>query len=73
MDLSAPPLYSNLFALSFVYRVCQVNLAFFATNTTKVARNDAVSFFTTGLESVTNFYKLSLNLMLAGDRDKYLD
>lgn len=65
VDLSAPPLYSDLYALSFVYRVSQVNLTFFASNTTKVARNDVVSFFTTGLESITKLYKQSLNVMLS--------
>lgn len=65
VDLSAPPLYSDLYALSFVYRVSQVNLTFFASNTTKVARNDVVSFFTMGLESITKLYKQSLNVMLS--------
>lgn len=64
VDLSAPPLYSDLYALSFVYRVGQVNLHHFGATTSKVARNDVVSFFTKGMDSVTKLYEKSLNVML---------
>lgn len=64
VNLSAPPLYTDLFALSFVYRVGQVTLHYFAENATKVAREDIVAFFTTGLVSVTKLYEKSLDVML---------
>jgi hypothetical protein len=64
VDLSAAPLYTDLYALSFVYRVGQVNLHHFGAAATKVARDDVAAFFFTGLESVTKLYKVSLHVML---------
>lgn len=65
VDLSAPPLYTDLYALSFVYRLGQINLYNFGTIATKVARNDVAAFFFSSLESVTNLYNKSLKVMLA--------
>jgi hypothetical protein len=64
IDLSAPPLYSDLFALSFIYRLGQINLHHYGSSTSKVAQKDVVDYFATGLASVTILYKKSLNLML---------
>jgi hypothetical protein len=64
VDLLAPPLYSDLFALSFVYRLGQVNLHHYGSTTSKVAHKDVVDYFTTGLKSVTILFKKSLNMML---------
>jgi hypothetical protein len=64
INLSAPPLYTDLFALSFVYRVGQINLNHFGATATKVARKDIADFFFTGLESVTKLFEKSLNVML---------
>ncbi|MFP7297033.1 DUF3231 family protein [Neobacillus niacini] len=65
VDLSAPALFTDLFALSFVYRAGQLTVPYFATALTKVARNDVVEFFDECLKTKTNLYKKSLNLMLS--------
>lgn len=65
VHLPAPPLYTDLFALSFVYRVGQINLHHFGATSTKVARDDVEAFFFEGLESVTKLYKKSLHVMLS--------
>lgn len=65
VDLAAPPLYTELYTLSFVYRFGQINLHHFGLTASKVARDDVAAFFFTGLDSVTKLYKMSLELMLA--------
>ncbi|MBM7620933.1 hypothetical protein JOC95_002788 [Bacillus tianshenii] len=65
INLSAPPLYTDLFALSYVYRVGQMVLPFYSTTLTKVARKDIVEFYDTCLKNSTKQYKKSLNLMLS--------
>jgi len=65
VDLSAPALFTDLFALSFVYRVGQLTVPYYATTLTKVARTDVVHFFDECLKTRTNLYKKSLNLMLS--------
>ncbi|MBO1510937.1 DUF3231 family protein [Metabacillus bambusae] len=65
VDLSAPPLYTDLFALSFVYRVGQMTIPHFSTALSKVARTDVVTFFDECQKSSTELYKRSLNLMLS--------
>ncbi|HWO96087.1 MAG TPA: DUF3231 family protein [Bacillus sp. (in: firmicutes)] len=65
VDLSAPSLYTDLFALSFVYRVGQMTVPYYATVLTKVARADVVEFFDECLQTRTKLYKKSLNLMLS--------
>ncbi|MGG4380555.1 DUF3231 family protein [Priestia megaterium] len=56
INLLAPPLFYDLFALSFVYsmnRMSMVNLGF-ATST--VARADVLDFFTKALNQATELY-----------------
>ncbi|TYR81478.1 DUF3231 family protein [Priestia megaterium] len=65
VDLSAPPLYTDLFALSFVYRVGQVAVPYYATVLTKVGRSDIVAFFDECLQMTTKLYKKALNLMFS--------
>ncbi|WP_078381715.1 DUF3231 family protein [Sutcliffiella halmapala] len=65
VDLSAPPLYTDLFALSFVYRVGQMLVPFYATILTKVARKDIVEYFDECMRTSTKLYKKSLQLMLS--------
>ena len=65
VDLSAPPLFTDLFALSFVYRVGQISVDFYAKALTKVARSDTVQFLDNALCTTTQLYKKSLNLMLS--------
>jgi spore coat protein CotF len=65
INLSAPPLFYDLFALSFVYsmnRMAMVNLGF-ATST--VARADVLNFFTKALNQATELYAESTTLMLS--------
>ncbi|AGK55862.1 DUF3231 family protein [Bacillus sp. 1NLA3E] len=65
IDLTAPPLYTDLFDLSFVYRVGQMSVPNYSTILTKVARSDVFQFFEDSLKSSTELYKRSLNLMLS--------
>ncbi|MBD1379384.1 DUF3231 family protein [Metabacillus arenae] len=65
VDLSAPLLYTDLFALSFVYHVGQLTVPYYATVLTKVARTDVVDLFDECLQTRTRLYKKSLNLMLS--------
>lgn len=65
INLSAPPLFYDLFALSFVYsmnRMAMVNLGF-ATST--VDRADVLNFFTKALNQATELYAESTTLMLS--------
>ncbi|MBW3113722.1 DUF3231 family protein [Bacillus sp. MCCB 382] len=64
VDISAPPLYSDLFALSFVYRGGQVTSSHFTTIVGAVARNDIYEFFEICLKKSLSLYKQSLQLML---------
>lgn len=65
VDLSVQPLFSDLFALSFVYRMGQINVNYFGTTLTKVARGDVVQLFDDALSSTVQLYKDSLSLMLS--------
>ncbi len=62
---SAPPLFTDLFSLSFVYRVGQMNVEYYAKTLTKVARSDVVQFLDNALSTTTQLYKKSLHLMLS--------
>ncbi len=65
VDLKAPALYTDLFALSFVYRGGQVIVPYYATSLTKVARSDVVNFLEECLSSESKLYKKTINLMLS--------
>ncbi|MCR8850310.1 DUF3231 family protein [Rossellomorea sp. SC111] len=64
VDTSAPPLYTDLFALSFVYRGGQVTNSHFTTIVASVARSDVYDFFEKCLTKSLSLYKRSLQLML---------
>lgn len=64
VDSAAPPLFSELYALSFVYRVGQITLANNGNILVKVARQDVVKLFSNGLHAVKLHYQKSLSLML---------
>ncbi|BCB03575.1 DUF3231 family protein [Bacillus sp. KH172YL63] len=64
VDLSAPPLYSDLFALSFVYRGGQVTSDHYTTLVGMVARTDIYDLFENALKINLAIYKKSLGLML---------
>lgn len=65
VNLDAPRLFSDLFSLSFVYRVGQMNVSSIATNLTKVARTDIFEFFLTCQQEATILYKYAITLKLA--------
>ncbi|KMJ58053.1 sugar isomerase [Bacillus sp. LL01] len=65
INMSAPPLYTDLFALSFTYRVGQMTVPYYATVLTKIARSDVVAFFSECLKTSTKHYRHALDLMLA--------
>jgi hypothetical protein len=65
VDLSAPALYTDPFALSFVYRSGQVALPFYANTLTKVTRLDIYEIFAERLFNETKLHKKALNLMLS--------
>jgi hypothetical protein len=65
VNLDAPPLYTDLYILSFVYRYNQMGLADYASIVTKVGRQDIVAFFHEILKSVTQIYLKALNLMFS--------
>ncbi|GHH97589.1 DUF3231 family protein [Neobacillus kokaensis] len=65
LDLSAPPLFYDVFGLSFVYsmsRMSMINTGFITAN---VARNDVLDFFVTMVKQTANLYQESTALMLS--------
>lgn len=72
IDLSAPALYTDLFALSFVYRGGQVIMPHYTNALTKVNRLDIYNFFSECLYNETELHKKALTLMLSkGLADSY--
>lgn len=65
VDLAAPPLYTDLYALSFIYRYNQMGLSDYGITLSKVARKDVVAFFHQLLKSTTQIYLKALDLMLS--------
>lgn len=64
VNLSAPALYTDLFALSFTYRVGQMIVPFYASVLTKIARSDVLALFSDCLNDSTKNYKQALHIML---------
>jgi hypothetical protein len=64
VNITAPSLYTDLFALSFVYRGGQMIMVYYADALSKVGREDIVEFYSDCLEKTVSLYKKSLNLML---------
>ncbi|WP_254871073.1 DUF3231 family protein [Bacillus sp. Marseille-Q1617] len=65
IDLTVPPLFTDLFSLSFIYRAGQIIISHYATYLTKVAREDITEFFHEKLNKTSDLYKKSLNLMIS--------
>lgn len=65
VDLSAPPLFTDLYALSFVYHMGQMSVEYYASALTKVARGDVVQLLENALDTTVQLYKKSLHLMLS--------
>lgn len=65
VDLSAPPLYTDLYALSYVYRTSQLTLVNVSTFVINVARVDLLEFFIEYQHKITRLYKMAVCLMLS--------
>lgn len=65
VNLTAPALYTDLYALSFIYRFNQSTLSDYATVATKVARQDIVDFFYECMNSTAGIYRKALDMMLS--------
>lgn len=65
IDLSAPALYKDSFALSFLYRGTQIIIPFLANSLTKVTRLDIYTFYEECQYSKTRLHKKALSLMLS--------
>jgi len=63
VDLKAPALYSDLFALSFLYRGGQVIMPYYANVLTKVSRIDIYQIFSEFLYKETELHRKALQLM----------
>ncbi|MDF2890095.1 MAG: hypothetical protein K0R80_462 [Clostridia bacterium] len=67
-NLSAPALLTDLYGLSFIYRLNQMNLSDYATIITKVARQDIVAYFYDCMELTAKLYRDSvINRFYTGD------
>lgn len=65
IDLTAPALYTDLFALSFLYRGGQVIIPHYSNTLSRVTRIDIYNFLAECLNSETELHKEALNLMLS--------
>lgn len=65
IDLSAPALFTDLFALSFVYRGGQVKMPHYTNVLSKVSRLDIMEFFKECLYSETELHMKASALMLS--------
>ncbi|MCM3765820.1 DUF3231 family protein [Neobacillus niacini] len=64
LDLSAPPLFYDMFGLTFIYmmsRLSMINTGFITAN---VARKDVLDFFVTMVQESTVLYQKSTELLL---------
>ncbi|MDG5788624.1 DUF3231 family protein [Evansella sp. AB-P1] len=64
VDLSAPPLFHDLFSLSFVYSMSRMAMVNYSFITAAVARMDVREFFTNCLQGSTDLFNESATLML---------
>lgn len=65
IDLSAPPLYTEYFALSFLYRGGQVIIPSYANVLQRVTRLDLYKFFKECLYRETEIHQKALGIMLS--------
>jgi hypothetical protein len=56
VDLSAPPLFYDLFGLSYVYFMSRMGMINYSFITANIARSDILSFFTNALTQVKELY-----------------
>jgi hypothetical protein len=65
IDLTAPKLFYDPFALSFIYmlsRMCMINYSFVLSN---MARSDIVAYFSKSMKRFVDLYSKSVHLMLS--------
>lgn len=60
----APALFSDIFSLSYVYGMSRIGLVTYGNIVSNVARKDIRQFFTRCLQSTTELYNISVDLML---------
>ena len=65
IDLTAPPLFYDLFALSYVYGNARIGLLGIGKMTSNIAREDVLDLFSNLLTRTNKLYKKSVNLMLS--------
>ncbi|MDN3019581.1 DUF3231 family protein [Paenibacillus sp. BSR1-1] len=65
IDLSAPPLFFDLFPVSYAYGMSRMGLMSYSMLISNVAREDIRSFFSKCLTSSLDLYNTSVNLMLS--------
>ncbi|WP_025025955.1 DUF3231 family protein [Caldalkalibacillus mannanilyticus] len=65
IDLSAPPLFFDLFPVSYAYGVSRIGLMTFGILLSNVAREDIRTFFSKCLTSVLDLYNTTVNFMLS--------
>jgi hypothetical protein len=65
IDLSAPPLFYDIFGLSFIYLMSRLSLINTGFITVNIAREDVMDFFVTMVQQTSKLYQQSTNLMLS--------
>lgn len=65
LDEDAPPLFTDLYALSYVYRVSQLGLMGYSYSFITVGRRDVLEFFMQTKEGAGNIYKKAVDLMFS--------
>lgn len=65
INYSAPPIFHDPFALSFVYGMSRMGMINYPYITTTIARGDILQFFLTANSKTAQLYDHSVNLMLS--------
>ncbi|PKR84143.1 DUF3231 family protein [Heyndrickxia camelliae] len=65
LNLKAPPLFYDPFALTFVYSLSKMDLILYSFITTNICRLDLQEFFTITVKENTELYKSSTTLLLS--------
>ncbi len=65
LNLSAPPLFFDLFPVSYAYGMSRMGLMNYSMLLSNVAREDIRTFFSNCLTSTLDLYNTSVNLMLS--------
>ncbi|KQL55297.1 sugar isomerase [Heyndrickxia shackletonii] len=65
INLEAPPLFYDPFALTFVYSLSKMDMILYSFITTDISRLDLQDFFTSIVKENTDLYKASTTLLLS--------